>query len=121
MQKYFAMFAIVFSLSSGAELPENWNLVQHYQETKNDYSVQLFLTAAGHAYVMANAQLQSKKQPLLYCQPKQLVLRRNNYIQIFESQLPKLREERQETFNALPLEAALLIALKYTLPCDDQE
>lgn len=99
------------------ELPPNWNTVRHYAEAKQKGLAIIYLAAAGGAFLSANTDLASMKQPLLYCQPEKLTLDPKNYVTIFEEKLATMSPPLAAVYEDAPLEFVLLMGLRETFPC----
>ena len=110
--------------TSAYALPDNWNSVGHYPEVRNETAVKIYLLAAGNSYLAANVELRATGKDELYCQPDQLALMGENYVEIFEKQLASLKggasEELSRTVEGTPIEFVLLQGLKATFPCPER-
>jgi hypothetical protein len=72
--------------------------------------------AAGGSYLAANVELALNKEKILFCQPRTLTLNADNYVNIFEKELAKLKEGEQDWAD-VPIEFVLLWGLEATFPC----
>jgi hypothetical protein len=80
----------------------NWALVQTY------------VMGAGEAYMAANAASLVEHRQLLYCQPENLVLSEDNYVNILQDEITRWRDRSSDD---LAIILSLLAGLEYTFPC----
>ena len=90
---------------------------EKYAAVKKSESFKIYLYGVGTGYSWANSNLLSKRHlPPLYCEPGNVGLNAENYLQILDNYLskPKTKDIVRPEF---PLEMILLMALEDALPC----
>lgn len=75
-----------------------------------------YLDGVGNGWLWANARLDAKKQPRLFCVPTNLFLRAENYIGLADSKIKSARAQG-ELNDRYPIELIILMALEEAYPC----
>lgn len=70
------------------------------------------IVGIGTGFSWANAQLESAKQPLIYCEPRKLGLSADNYLNILNREI-----SRNEYDSGEAIAFVLMKALRRTFPC----
>ncbi len=82
-----------------------------------DYA-RAFVNGVGDGFLIANAELTGRKEPLLYCQPDSLVLNGDNLLSILNDVIKKTEENTHAPLaDDAQIEAMLLVGLQHTFPC----
>ncbi len=92
--------------------------VKDYVRYKERPTLAIYITGVGDGLLWANAELITRKQKPLYCQPGEFVLHTDNYLEILN------RKMKDEKFTKhlpadFPLARVLLRALQEIFPCDE--
>ena len=74
--------------------------------------IEFYLTGVGNGYGNANARLEMKGEPLIYCQPRNLTLNPDNYISLIQS-----IAERYDVNPNQDVAVLLLMAVEQEFPC----
>lgn len=94
-----------------------WNTAGNYERVRDDVGTRIWLTAAGSAFGVANAQTVALGGSPLFCVPQTLILNEKNYVSIFEKTLPRARKVFGDKYPTIPWEIILLDGLRVTFPC----
>jgi hypothetical protein len=86
-----------------------------YEELKKDKSFDIWIAGIGEGYLVANAALASRNQPMLYCHPGKLTLMYTNYRNILDEEVK--RAQPVPYYPDMPLSMILLYGLQKTFPC----
>lgn len=76
-----------------------------------------YLDGVGNGWLWANAKLESKKQPLLFCVPSTLRLTADNYLGLIDAKIKAARGAQGGLNEKAPIELILLTALEEAFPC----
>ena len=104
--KFFSALILLFSCQTYAE-----TTLTDYKKYKDSNGMKSYVYGLGVGYAWANAELRSKQLQPLYCQPDNLALTSDNYIQLLDDGI------RKETFVSYLIEPLLLDQLIKTFPC----
>jgi hypothetical protein len=82
-------------------------------------AAKIYITGAGTAYMYANAELRVKKKKPLFCQPKNISLGTNKFIQFIKEQAASYQKKgySEKEINNAAIELLLLRALISAYPC----
>ncbi len=80
-------------------------------------SATAIMAGIGQGFLTANGMLQAKNMDLLYCQPENLVLDVENYMQIYDSMLER-HGPKIENLKSATVAQVLIFGLIETFPCD---
>jgi len=91
--------------------------VKDYVRYKETQTFAIYITGVGDGFLWANAELITRKQKPLYCQPGKLTLQADNYLEILDRKM-KDHEFVEHIPSYFPLARVLLEALQETFLCD---
>jgi hypothetical protein len=102
-------FAVSWHVPSYAQTPlEAYETIRIGQVYKN------YMNGVGKGLFWANAALHNRGSQRLYCQPDNVELNRDNYLEVVDRYIATHRNELSKDF---PLELVLLQALVEKFPC----
>lgn len=105
-----SIFLAIYPPSASAELS-----VKEYQTrlaaNDTDKALQIYILGLGEGIGWANRGIGTH-----YCQPAQLVLKVENYIDIIDKQIKLVNLSKKE-LDEMPIGALLIAGLKRTFPC----
>lgn len=78
------------------------------------------MAGLGQGFLTANGMLQAKNMAPLYCQPQNLVLGVENYMQIYDSMLKK-HGTKIENLKSATVAQVLIFGLIETFPCEKEQ
>ena len=78
-------------------------------------AIKFYLLGVGSAYGYANAKLHDEHQPIFFCVPGNLVLERENYVDIIDQEFA--RRNRGTMDDNVAVDVVLLFGLVKTFPC----
>lgn len=87
-----------------------------FDQFRENDTFMTYLDGVGKGWLWANAKLDSKKQPLLFCVPPTLSLTADNYIHLIDAKIKAARAQGGLNEKA-PIELILLAALEEAFPC----
>lgn len=87
-----------------------------YEQVKNSEMFKTYIQGVGIGISWANSALAARNQPLLYCQPSNLALGADNYLDILARQMKEAEMTKKTTLDT-PLESVLLEGLMRIFPC----
>ncbi len=90
--------------------------LKKYEMVKNTESFKNYINGVGIGFFWANAYLDGKELPELYCQPENVALRADDYLGTLAAYIEKYRTAYKDD---TPLEMLLLRALGERYPCKD--
>lgn len=85
-----------------------------YQRAKDTQTFKAYIAGVGAGYTFANATLEVKGQPQLYCAPERLVQDQALFLTVLEREV---KESLQSAPATTPIAIVLLTALEKTFPC----
>ena len=85
-------------------------------EFRDDETFKTYLYGVGQGWLWANARLETKNQPKLFCIPLSLSLNIENYLSLLEARIKRLRAQGKLN-EKMPVEVLLLAALEESFPC----
>lgn len=83
-------------------------------------SATAIMAGLGQGFLTANAMLQAKNMTPLYCQPKNLVLGVENYMQIYDSMLER-HGTKIKGLESATVAQVLIFGLVETFPCEKSQ
>lgn len=116
MKSLWSIAMLVIAAPALARDP-SWNTAGNYEAARGAIETRLWISAAGNAFVLANAWSVREGGVPLFCAPQNLTLNEQNYISIFEKALPRAKKIFGERYPSLPWEAILMDGLRTTFPC----
>jgi len=90
----------------------NWTTRLTEGDPEDQQVFKIYLNGVGNGFMFANARLELKGKPTLYCQPGGLTLNSGNYISLIEGVA-----SRDDLPPSLDIEVMLLIGLEREFPC----
>lgn len=127
MVEFWAMRTLIWTIllvtTSGFNLNAQFT-VKTYREFKDSRNNEIktgmtsYIAGMGHAYMVANAHLNSQNNPMLFCQPDKLSLDVDNFVNILDIEIgdeSKFLTESQ--LQSTPIALLLLRGLEKTFPC----
>ena len=91
--------------------------VKDYENLKNEQDMDVYMGGLGAGLLLANNRLQTKKQPALYCPPRDTVLRTDNFMKIVDSEIALLKKTDPGGWQKPEIGGVLLDGLIKTFPC----
>lgn len=123
MKKLLLTILFTLVLSGGASAVTNKDFLVYKNSEKNsqikeDYRLLIhsYLLGAAHSYLATNAVLYLKNENELFCQPGDLSLNLDNYINFIQEQIDIEKKDGSYKDEA-PLSATLLKRLEKVFPC----
>jgi len=89
--------------------------LKDFERFKNDQTFKFYIHGVGQGFAYANGSLQYIGQSPLYCQPANLALKPENYLEILQRYIEKHKNTLKPDWT---VEMLLLLGLKETFPCN---
>lgn len=88
--------------------------VSVYQEQRNTEEIKIYISGVANGFAFANTELSSSKRKALFCQPNNLLIRVETYIQMLDEKILNFPKDK---VGNLQIEPMLLAKLIEVYPC----
>lgn len=107
-----ASIALAIGLTVLGEAAEAQTITAQQAMDMKNSEISLYLIGVGHGLSWANAILQNRKQPLIYCEPGNFAMVGQQYVGMLETFLKKRPDLKPE-----PAAVVMMMALQDVFPC----
>ena len=88
--------------------------VSMYQKERNTEHIKIYITGLANGFAFSNTELESLKQKAIFCQPRNLLIKVDTYIQMLDEQITVYPKDK---VGELQIEPMLLSKLIQIYPC----
>jgi hypothetical protein len=107
------LIALVAPMTLQAEIK-----LRDYETMKESKEFKIYISGVGRGYYLANASLEYRRHPKLFCPPVNPAVDTANYVDILAREIQD--NEKKNSSIDLHVETMLLEALKKMFPCEKQ-